>query len=210
MGDPAGTVRALSKLAIAALDGRDPEAAMRFAGEAMRLANDADDPRARLNALNILGTVELAGESYGGAREAFGDALDVAQQLDGIRRDTVATLHYNIALTALLAGDLPGSEHALDETLSLYRSLAHLEGIAYCFVVRAALFVANGEMPEAMELLTAGHRLLDEVGAGLEPVERSLADRTRAALDTHLTERDRDAASRRGIASAETEIAGVS
>jgi predicted ATPase/DNA-binding SARP family transcriptional activator len=211
MNDTEGAVRALAKLAVAALEERELEAALRFSTEATRLALESGDDRARVNALNAVGTVELARENYADARAAFEAALDLASgHLHATRPDTVATLHYNIAVAAFLAGDEGTAEQTLEATLELYRALAHVEGVAYCFVVQAARRASRGELSEAAELLAAAERLLASVGAALEPVERSLADETRAAVEAALDEQALAAAHDAGVTRADAELSASS
>jgi ATP/maltotriose-dependent transcriptional regulator MalT len=206
MDDAQATVRALAKLAIVALRDGGLEHAAEHAARATAIASRAGDDRARVNALNVVGTVALARERYGDAQAAFEEALELLSDLAATRQDTVATLHYNVALAAHLAGDAAGAARSLEQALRLYRSLAHVEGIAYCFVVEAARHADDGELRDAAESLTGAQRLLDEVGAALEPVEQSLADSTWALVSARLEEDALAAARNSGVARAEAEL----
>jgi predicted ATPase/DNA-binding SARP family transcriptional activator len=206
MGDTRAAVRALAKLATVALQDGDLERAAAYSKQTTEVALAADDERAKVNALNIVGTVELARKRYDDARAAFEQALSlVSEHLDSTRQDTVATLHYNIAIAACLAGDTAAAERSLARSLGLYRELTHLEGIAYCFVVEATRQARAGKLSEAAESLAAAEPLLAAVGAALEPVEQGLADSTWSVVEAGLDDEAIAAARRAGEERAEAE-----
>ena len=206
-GDSQAAVRALAKLTNVALEGGDLEGAAVHSQQAIKVARQAGDDRATVNALNAYGTVELARHHYREAREAFEQALELVSRQPR-RPDTIATLHYNIALSALLAQDFSVAEQILEQTLPLYRTLGHVEGIAYCFVAQAALRTTTAEFVEAAILLAAANHLLDEVGAVLEPLERAVAERAEAAIGGVLDDPVIAEARRDGRDRAESEIRG--
>ena len=206
MDDTRAAVRALGKLATVALQDGDFERAAAYSKQTTEAALASGDERATVNALNILGTVELARERHDDARAAFEQALAIASEhLSSTRQDTVATLHYNIAIAACLAGDTAAGERSLARSLHLYRELSHLEGIAYCFVVEATQQARAGKLNEAAESLAASGPLLAAAGAALEPVEQELADSTWNLVEAGLDDEAIAAARRAGEERAEAE-----
>ncbi|MFW3171744.1 ATP-binding protein [Geodermatophilus sp. CPCC 206100] len=158
------------------------------------------------------GAVAVLGGDSDQARHLHREALDLARTLDDDQ--LAATLSDQLALDALLAGDLPAARDCLVEAAELHRRDRDLEGLAYCLDGLAGLALALGDAAQAARLSGASAAARQELGVAvwppLQPLARQLCDAIASTLGPDEDRRQRDAGARLGPWAALDEgLAGV-
>jgi hypothetical protein len=113
-----------------------------------------------------------------------------------------ATLLDQLALDALLSGDVPAVRERLVESARLHREVRDQEGLAYCLDGLAALSLASGDPHLAGRLAGAAEAARAELGVTVWPMLRSLAaqldEMVRSALGEEDDRRERAAGAAAG------------
>jgi hypothetical protein len=139
----------------------------------------------------------LAGDAAEAAR-LHGEALEVARAVGDDH--LAASLCDQLALDALMTGDLPAARDALAEAAALHRRDHDLDGLAYCLDGLAALALARGDAPLAARLAGAAAATRARTGIAvwppLQPLARQLDDAVTAALGPEEDRRHRAAGAR--------------
>ncbi|MGY1638900.1 ATP-binding protein [Geodermatophilus sp. SYSU D00742] len=141
------------------------------------------------------GAVAVLAGDVAEATRLHREALDVARTLGDDH--LAARLGDQLALDALLSGDLPAARDALAEAAALHRRSHDLEGLAYCLDGLAALALARGDAARAARLAGAAAATRARTGVAvwppLQPLARRLDDAVRAALGPDEDRRQRAA-----------------
>ena len=143
--------------------------------EAVEVARANDDRWGVALALIPLGDLALLEGDVAAARPMHEEVLALAEATEDDHMRAQA--HDQLALDALLAGELDPAAEQLRRAAGLHGELRDHEGIAYCLEGFAALALARGHAEEAARLMgtaTAARRL---VGAAVWPFMRPLHER---------------------------------
>ena len=206
LGSPKVRARALSNLGLAvAADEGDLDRAESLLIESVDVARTTgDDWVLMVSALN-LGSVALARRDY----EVASASLDEALALSQASGDRVIRMHtlFNLGRSQLEAGDPTHAAQLFDECIRMCRDLGFWDGVIYCLVGLAGVFLRQGAAEPAARLLgaaEAGRAVLD---IQYEPPEEELRDRTETAVRQQLTEESRERAWAEGRAMSVEEAA---
>ncbi|MGK5111143.1 MULTISPECIES: ATP-binding protein [unclassified Geodermatophilus] len=149
-------------------------------------------------ALLFRGAVAVLGDAPAEATGLHREALDLARTIGD--EHLAAAFHDQLALDALMTGDLPTVRDSLAEAAELHRQLRDLEGLAYCLDGLAALALALGEPAMAARLAGSAAAARRELGVAvwppLQPLARRLSDAIAEALGPDEDRRERAAGAR--------------
>jgi predicted ATPase/class 3 adenylate cyclase len=184
LGDKRGCAWAISELGHLALyQGEDERAARRYA-EGLALSRELGDTYNSAWALNHLGNVALRRGAPDQARELLAQSLALFQALS--HTAGVATVLNQLGRVALCAGDLAKARELFDESLAIFRELGQKRNIALSLVGLAVVASQEGQAEQAVRMFGAAERLLNDIGAVLEPADRAEYDRGVAGVRTQL------------------------
>ncbi|WP_158579843.1 ATP-binding protein [Geodermatophilus marinus] len=151
-------------------------------------------------ALLFRGAVDVLAGRPDEAAATHREALALAMSLGDDH--LVAALDDQLALDALLTGDLAGARDRLVEAADLHRRVRDLEGVAYCLDGLAGLALASGDPAAAARLVGAAEaaraQLRVTVWPPLRPLVDQLAEGIRAALGPDAERRERAAGAAAG------------
>jgi len=166
-GELRSTAFALTELAWIALDRGEVAAAEAHAGEALVIADEADDDRARSSALAALASVAAEQGEAGLSRRLSEQSLAVRRALGD--RLLVANGALTLGSAALADGDLVAARGALEECLALAREVgdAQHEAAAACCLGEVEILAGDptAALPLLLEALASFVRLGNEPAA---------------------------------------------
>jgi len=99
---------------------------------------------------------------YGQARQAYGEALEIKQQLGD--RAGVATSLHNLGNVAYLQGDYPEARRLYQESLAIKQQLGDRAGVAKTLHQLGLLAQATGDYPEARRLYQESLAIAQQLG----------------------------------------------
>jgi predicted ATPase/class 3 adenylate cyclase len=184
LGDKRGCAWVISELGHLALyQGEDERAAARYA-EGLALSRELGDSYNSAWALNHLGTVAQRRGALDQARELLAQSLALFQSL----RHTagVGTVLNQLGRVALRTGNIANARELFNESLAIFRELGQKRNIALSLVGLAGIVGQEGQAEQAARMLGAAERLLNDIGAVLEPVDRAEYDRGVAGVRAQL------------------------
>ena len=185
LGDKRGCAWAISELGHLALyQGEDERAAKRYA-ESLALSRELDDTYNSAWALNHLGNVALRRGALDQAGELLAQSLTLFKAFS--HTAGMASVITQLGRVALRAGENAKARALFEESLSIFRELGQKRNIALSLVGLAVLAGQEHQVEQAVRMFGAAERLLNDIGAVLEPVEQAEYDRgvsnVRALLD---------------------------
>jgi predicted ATPase/DNA-binding SARP family transcriptional activator len=175
---------AVSNLGAITLAGGNIERAGPLLDEAVAVARSAGDERILALAVNNRGDYALTTGAFEVAGPLFAESLALLRA----RGDTanVARALFNLGASELELGRGEVAGEHFREGLALARDAGDREDLAWILEGLAALAAADGQGERAALLLGAAGAQLTAMGADHKPYERSLRDRTAAAVATLL------------------------
>jgi tetratricopeptide (TPR) repeat protein len=172
LGDTVGECEALTGLARAALRDGDWSMVTAYAAEGVRRARDAGDAAAEASPLHLQAAgVRLTG-NYDSARELYLESVALADRLGDERRKQME--FHNLGWVELHRGDVDAAARMFAERDA--RSGLDAYGDAWSDLNAAALALSRGNRAEALPLFDQGRAKLAELGATLDPDDRSELD----------------------------------
>jgi predicted ATPase len=184
LGDKRGSAWAISDLGHLALhQGDEARAAARYA-EGLALSRDLGDTYNSAWALCHLGTVALRRGVLDQARELLEQSLALFQNLS--HTAGVATARSQLGRVALRAGEIATARTLLEESLANFRELGQKRNIALSLVGLAVAVGQERQAEQAARMFGAAERLLNDIGAALDPVDRAEYDRGVAGVRAQL------------------------
>jgi len=155
--------RILADWSLTAHASGESQLAAEMAGQALRLAREADDEKALAQAHNLAGMIAAARGDLESAREHLSHSLAIASSLeDGAAR--IAALN-NLALMARRSGDLANAVGLTQEALRLSSQTGDRHREAALRNNLADLYQAQGQAEAAMEQLKQAVAIFAEIGA---------------------------------------------
>jgi predicted ATPase/class 3 adenylate cyclase/Tfp pilus assembly protein PilF len=170
-GSPAGVVRVLNNLGNIARRQGDLEQAERLLAECLPLQQALGSPEGTAVILNDLGEVLRAAGQDGRAADYYQQSLDLYRRLDypgGI----AVTLH-NLACVQARQGNHAAAAALFRDSLETLWTLEEKQLLAQCLAGLAGSLAVVGDARLAARLFGAALRLLQQMGAELEPVDRA-------------------------------------
>jgi len=172
LGDVRGECNGLTALARVALRDGDYEQVARYAAEGVRKAREAGDPAGEGAPLHLQAAgVRLSGD-YDQARELYLASIALADRLEDERWKQME--FHNLGWVELHRGDVEAAARMFEERDA--RSGLDAYGDAWSDLNNAALALARGDGAEAARLFEAGKQKLADLGAELDPDDRSEID----------------------------------
>jgi predicted ATPase/class 3 adenylate cyclase/Tfp pilus assembly protein PilF len=184
IGDKRGCAWAISELGHLALyQGDDERAATRYA-EGLALSRELGDTYNSAWALNHLGTVALRSGTPEQAREQLEQSLELFQTL----RHTagIATVLNQLGRVALRSGDIAKARTLFEESLTIFQELGQKRNIALSLVGLAVITSQENQAELAARMFGAAERLLNDIGAVLDPADRAEYDRGVASVRAQI------------------------
>jgi tetratricopeptide (TPR) repeat protein len=127
-------------------------------------------------ALNNLGRAAMRQGDTARARPLLEEGVAIFHELDD--RSSTAMVLVNLAMTALRERDYERAARIYDESLGLIMEVAYRWGIPYCLLGYAEIAGANGEWERTARLMGAAEKMLETIGARMDPIDRADFDRT--------------------------------
>jgi predicted ATPase/DNA-binding SARP family transcriptional activator len=195
-GEERLVANALSNLGAIVLAAGDVERAGPLLDQAVEVGRRAGDERILALAVNNLGDYALTRGDHARARPLFEESLGLLRA----RGDTtnVARALFNLGAADLELGRHDAAAAHFREGLELAGDAGDREDLAWLLEGSAALAMARADAERAATLLGAAEALLAAMGADHKPYERSLRDRTHAAVVAALGEAAAEDLMRRG------------
>jgi tetratricopeptide (TPR) repeat protein len=184
LGDKRGCAWTISELGHLALyQGQEGRAAERYA-EGLALSRELGDTYNSAWALSHLGTVALRRGALDQAGELLTRSLALFQTLS--HTAGIATVLNQLGRVALRADDLAKARALFDQSLAIFRELGQKRNIALSLVGLAIIAGQEQQAEPAARRFGAAERLLNDIGAILEPVDRAEYDRGVAGVRAQL------------------------
>jgi tetratricopeptide (TPR) repeat protein len=191
LGDTWGATLCINGLGRVAEFRGDFEGARARYEEALAIRAEMGHKWGVAGALNNLGRVAMRQGDTARARSLLEEGLAIYRETDD--RSSTAMVLTNLALTALRERDYNRAARLYDESLGLIMEVAYRWGIPYCLLGYAEIAGARGEWERATRLLGAAEKMLETIGARMDPIDRADFERTavqaRGALDAEAFER---------------------
>jgi predicted ATPase/class 3 adenylate cyclase len=184
LGDKRGCAWAISELGHLALyQGEDERATKRYA-ESLALSRELGDTYNSAWALSHLGTVALRHGALDQAGELLAQSLALFKRLS--HTAGMASVIAQLGRVALHAGDIAKARTLFDQSLAIFRELGQKRNIALSLVGLAVVAGQEQQAEQAARMFGAAERLLNDIGAALEPADRAEYDRGVAAVRAQL------------------------
>jgi predicted ATPase/class 3 adenylate cyclase len=184
IGDKRGRAWVISELGHLALyQGQDERAATRYA-EGLALSRELGDTYNSAWALNHLGIVALRRGAPEQARELLAQSLTLFQSLQ--HTAGIATVLNQLGRVALHSGDIAKARMLFGESLAIFQELGQKRNIALSLVGMAVVAGREGQAERAAQMFGAAERLLNDIGAILEPADRAEYDHGVAGVRAQL------------------------
>ena len=185
LDDPRGKALALNRMGHVALLQGEFDQARNLCEESLAIRRELDDRRGMAATLNGLAEIARGQGQLERAELLYEECLQLGQELGDQR--CIAGVSHNLGCVANAQGR-PGEAKALFRAaLEIYRELGNREGIGLCLSGVAAGLAADGLMIAAARLLGAAEKLLESVGAQLNPADehawQQAVSRVRDELD---------------------------
>jgi predicted ATPase/DNA-binding SARP family transcriptional activator len=194
--DGLGTARCLNNLGNMAVWEGDYERAQALFEQSRKLARGDGGTWVLAAATNNLGDLALTVGEFEQADALFEESLELHREL--AEPEGIAISLLNLGFVALERDERSEACRFFDECVVLGRELGDREVIVVCLEGFAAVAAASGEMRRAGRLVGAAAALREEIDYSLGPFERTVHERTIAALAAALGPEQRAAAERSG------------
>src|SRR5262249_34975333 len=159
---------------LALYQGEDVRAAARYA-ESLALSRELGDTYNSAWALHHLGNVALRRQAFDQARELLAQSLELFQTLH--HTAGIATVLNQLGRVALGTGDIVRARKLFSQSLVIFQELGQKRNIVLSLVGLAVVATQEGQAEQAARLFGAAERLLNDIGAILEPADRAEYDR---------------------------------
>jgi tetratricopeptide (TPR) repeat protein len=146
--------------------------------------------------LNNLGEVARVQGQYDQAHEYYKQS-EALLRTTGDQGDLARFVH-SLGYVALHHENYKQAEAQFMESLSMFRKLGNKRGIAECIAGLAGLRAKQGKLDSAAQMLGAAEALLGKSGAAWWPADRVEVEKTRAILESGLSENEFTAAWTKG------------
>ncbi|HET9224497.1 MAG TPA: tetratricopeptide repeat protein, partial [Roseiflexaceae bacterium] len=184
LGDKRRCAWVISELGHLALyQGEDERAAKRYA-ESLALSRELGDTYNSAWALSHLGTVALHHGALDQAGELLAQSLALFKSLS--HTAGMASVIAQLGRAALRAGEVAKARALFEESLGIFQELGQKRNIALSLVCLAIVASQEQLFEQAVRMFGAAERLLNDIGAVLEPVDRAEYDRGVASVRTQL------------------------
>jgi predicted ATPase/class 3 adenylate cyclase len=184
LGDKRSCAWAISELGHLALyQGEDDRAAARYA-EGLALSRELGDTYNSAWALNHLGTVALRRGALDQAHELLTQSLALFQTLH--HTAGIASVLNQLGRVALHAGDVTKARELFTKSLAIFRELGQKRNIALSLVGLAVVAGREQQAEQATRMFGTVERVLNDIGAVLEPADRAEYDRGVAGVRAQL------------------------
>ncbi len=184
LGDDRGQAMALIFIAWLYTEAMDQPTALKYYAQAIETYRA--DPSLSISVYNNRATALSALKNYKEALAEFGIALSLAKDLKSA--PLMANVYANIALLQLSIGNLPGGEYAFREGLRLTSDRETSGAKAGLIAISSQLALRRGQIPRAVELITAALAKLGPRGTSIsmKDIHQTAYDVFRAANDPKL------------------------
>jgi len=162
-------------------------------------------PRGRARLANLVGIAALTEGSFDAAEEAFTEELGTYEALGLLA--PLASAHGNVAEAALGGGHLRRAAHHQQRCLDLATTLGQPVMVAFSAIVAARLLAGRAD-ETAVALLAGSEVILDRTGVRLYEMDTAEIERVRREATARLGPTGADAATRRGRALDDADLAG--
>jgi class 3 adenylate cyclase/predicted ATPase len=186
MGDKRGISIALNNLGNVAYELGDYAAVQALYEECLKLSREMGDVRGISAALNNLGAVAYTQGDYATARALQKESLAL-KRTRGDKRGITTSL-INVGNLAIEQNDSALAQATYLESLGLSNEMGDKKNIVYNLSGLAAVAILLGDLPRAVRLAAVAETLRLNLGAGWEPIEGRIYDRTLAAAKAALSE----------------------
>jgi predicted ATPase/transcriptional regulator with XRE-family HTH domain len=184
LGDQAGVALALYNLGLVVLLQDDLTAAQACYAECLELRRTLGDRPGIASVLNNLGEVARGQGDLAEARLLYEESLALCRALGD--QAGVANALSNLGYVLHRLGQRRRAFALIGEALRLRYAAGNQRGIAECLAGIAGLANSQGAAKRAARLFGALHRLLEETGIHLHPIDRREHDRYAAAARERL------------------------
>ena len=180
IGNSAGRVKVLVRLADIALYLGDFSEAQRYGRSALDLASTSD-ASLRARCYGIVAATEFFGGDIQAAQTRFGDALALLEDVPEADRDRVihSTILANLGTVAETRQEWAAAEHHHREALRLRREIADARGVLQSLHALGRARLGGGDRDDAKRSFTEAEQLAVSLG---ETLERAKIWHTRAEL----------------------------
>jgi len=161
----------------------DFERAEQLYEQAVAAARDAGKTGA--GSIGNLGDLALTRGDFEAAAAYSREAIELERESTAKISPLVAK--FNLASALFHLGQMGEARELLVEALTGFSKGGYTEGIGWCLLGVAAVLTREGRSDDAVRLVGAADRILDEIGVSLAPAERSLRDAA-MAVEREATE----------------------
>jgi predicted ATPase len=196
LGDTPGVAALLNNIGIIARFQRDLYAAREMNEESLTLFRELGDRWSVGQLLNNQACVYSDQGEYTEARTLLQESLAIRRQL-GDKAGLALSLN-TLADVVLDEGEFTDARPLLDESLEINRELGDQTAIAYLIEDYGGLAAFENKSERALQLAGYAAALRDLIGAPLPPAEQARVDRMIAPARESLTDKEANAAWKRG------------
>jgi predicted ATPase len=204
-GDPVILGQALSNLAGIVAARGDRERGRALYEASLETARAAHDTVRVARATHNLGDLAASTGDLAGARELCLQSLDLFRDLQDPTGEVASLLVVAIAEVGL--GQLRDAAAYVTVALGLSQRLRDRYTLSLAIELSGAISAAQADARQAARLLGGAERLRDESGSALEPSEKAVHERSVAAIESQLDDRETSAAWAEGAAIADDVLA---
>jgi tetratricopeptide (TPR) repeat protein len=168
MGDTWSIAEALNNLGSAVMYQGDFATAQTLYEESLAYKRELGNKPGIASLLNSLGLLTQRQGDHSAARVFFEEGLALSREMG--EKGGIATRLYNLGTVSWYLGDLPSARALLEDALTMSQDIGDKNMIAFCLASLGVLRLvtsqgARAEVKEARQQITAGLRLVQEMGA---------------------------------------------
>jgi predicted ATPase/class 3 adenylate cyclase/Tfp pilus assembly protein PilF len=186
LGDMAGMANVLGNLGTVAQNQGDYAGAWEMFSQSLEFLRELGNKWGMANALNNLGNVAQEQGDYEKAQTLHEESLAFRRELGDTRGMGIAL--NNLGSIALEQNNLELARAYFEQSLKINYKISARMMLAYNLSGMAQVLTGEGQEISAAQVQGATNKLLEEMGAPLEPYEQSLYEKTALALKQALGE----------------------
>jgi predicted ATPase/class 3 adenylate cyclase len=156
------------------------EASWQLLAEAERLYRSLGDSVYRARVVGTYGWTLLSAGAIERATGYLADSVVLSEEIDDIVQ--LANGCTDLAVCRFLAGDVDGAVSNLDRSIRILSRVRARRMAAEALVLAAAIAWQRGTREDALQLVGAARRLIEQAGSALNPIEERLLDFTGEAI----------------------------